>query len=120
MRWVAAYEQVWRDRDVAGVERLFTADAEYRPSPYEPRMVGHEAIKAFWLDDDDEVFTMSASIVAVEGADAVFRVLVRYGHPVRQEYTDLWVLRFGSDGRVERFEEWPFWPGHGVSPSGGG
>ena len=36
---------------------------------------------------------------------------MRYGDPVRQEYRDLWVLRFGADGRVEDFEEWAYWPG---------
>ena len=38
------------------------------------------------------------------------RLEVRYGKPVRQEYRDLWVLRFAADGRVEDFEEW-YWPG---------
>jgi hypothetical protein len=78
-------------------------------------MVGHAAIKDFWLDDDDDVFTMHASPVAVEGRDAVVRVLVEYGDPVRQEYRDLWVLRFGADGRVEDFEEWAYWPGMAYS-----
>jgi hypothetical protein len=40
----------------------------------------------------------------------VVRVEVRYGEPVRQEYLDLWVLRFDEDGRVEDFEEWAYWP----------
>ena len=54
---------------------------------------------------------MDASPVAVEGRSAVVRVEVRYGDPVHQEYRDLWLLRFGADGRVEDFEEWAYWPG---------
>ncbi len=54
---------------------------------------------------------MQAEPVAVEGRTAVVRVEVRYGDPVRQEYRDLWVLRFAADGRVEDFEEWAYWPG---------
>ena len=54
---------------------------------------------------------MTAQPVAVEGDVAVVRVEVRYGDPVRQEYRDLWVLRFAGDGRVEDFEEWAYWPG---------
>jgi hypothetical protein len=115
MRWVADYERTWRDGDLAGVERLFTEDAHYRPSPYADSEVGHDAIKAFWLDDEDDVFTAHAEPVAVDGRTAVVRVEVRYGNPVSQEYRDLWLLRFAADGRVDDFEEWAYWPGR--SPS---
>ena len=111
LRWVARYERAWREADLAAVEELFGDDARYRPSPYDEPAVGHAGIKALWLDDEDEVFTMETWPVAVEGRDAVVRVEVRYGDPVRQEYRDLWVLRFGSDGRCEDFEEWAYWPG---------
>jgi hypothetical protein len=111
LRWVTKYEQAWREGDLAGVEQLFTDDAHYRPSPYEQSEVGHDAIKAFWLDDAGEVFTVRAEPVAVEDCQAVVRVEVYYGDPVRQEYRDLWVLRFAADGRVSDFEEWAYWPG---------
>jgi ketosteroid isomerase-like protein len=111
MRWVAEYERAWRDGDLAAVERLFTEDARYRPSPYDESEIGHDAIKAFWLDDEGQTFTVDAEPVAVEGLNAVVRLEVRYGNPVRQEYRDLWLLRFSDDGRVEDFEEWAYWPG---------
>jgi ketosteroid isomerase-like protein len=111
MRWVAAYERAWRDGDLAAVAALFTEEAAYRPSPYEEAEVGHAAIRAFWQDDEDQVFTVRAEPVAVEGRAAVVRLEVRYGDPVRQEYRDLWLLRFAEDGRVEDFEECAYWPG---------
>lgn len=111
MRWVDGYERAWRNRDLDAVETLFTDQARYRFSPYEESKVGHVAIRGFWQDDDDVVFTMTASPVAVDGDTAVVRVEVRYGDPARQEYRDLWVLRFADDGRVEDFEEWAYWPG---------
>jgi hypothetical protein len=103
MGWVAGYELAWRDGDLAAVERLFTDDAHYRPSPYEEAEVGHGAIKALWLDDDDQVFTVHAQPVAVEGRNAVVRLDVCYVDPIHQQYRDLWVLRFADDGRVEDF-----------------
>lgn len=109
--WIARYERAWREGDLDAVEDLFSEQARYRPSPYEEPKVGHAAIKAFWLEDEDAVFTMSASLVAVDGLVAVARVEVRYGDPVTQEYRDLWVLHFGDDGRVDDFEEWAYWPG---------
>jgi ketosteroid isomerase-like protein len=118
MRWVASYEQAWRERDLDAVGRLFTDDAHYRVSPYAEPAVGHEAIRALWLDDEDEVFAMTAMPVAVEGSSAVVRVEVRYGEPIRQEYRDLWVLQFAGDRRVEDFEEWAYWPGKRYSAGG--
>lgn len=65
------------------------------------------------------MFAMDAELVAVDGRAAVVRVGVRYGEPVRQEYRDLWVLRFAYDGRVEDFEGWAYWPGKSFSAADG-
>lgn len=118
MRWIAGYEAAWRAGDLDAVETLFSEGAQYRASPYEKPMVGHTAIQDYWLDDEGKTFTMKAAAVAVEGRTAVVRVVVRYGDPVHQEYTDLWVLRFADDGRVEDFEEWAYWPGRPSFPTG--
>ena len=115
MRWVAGYERAWRAGDVSAVPHLFTDDARYRRSPYEPPEIGHAGIQAFWLDDEGRTFSMVAEPVAVEGRDAVVRLEVRYVEPVAREYRDLWVLRFAADGRVEDFEEWAYWPGRPYS-----
>jgi hypothetical protein len=114
MTWVAGYERAWRDADLAAVEELFADGASYRPSPYDEAAVGLDAIRAIWIDDEP-VFSMEASPVAVEGYCAVVRLEVRYGDPVHQEYRDIWLLRFAADGRVEDFEEWAYWPGQPYS-----
>lgn len=113
MAWVRAYEEGWRSMDVGAVDRLFTPDVTYRRSPYEPA-IGLAELRTFWTSDD-EPFTMTAEPVAVDGISAVVRVEVRYGDPVRQEYRDLWLLRFADDGRVDDFEEWAYWPGRGYT-----
>ena len=110
MRWVAGYEAAWRNSERDAVEMLFTDDARYLRSPYAEPLVGHAAIKDFWLEDEGVTFTTAASPVAVEGDDAVVRVEVTYGPPTNQEYPDLWVLHFAADGRVDEFEEWAYWP----------
>jgi ketosteroid isomerase-like protein len=111
MTWVAGYERAWRHGDVEALDALFTEDATYSPAPYATTLVGIDAIRGFWLDDEDDVFTVDVAPVAVDDHDAVVRLEVRHGDPVRQEYRDLWVFHFTSDGRVDSFEEWPFWPG---------
>ena len=109
--WVDGYERAWRDDDTSAVAALFTDDARYRPSPYEPDVVGHDAIRGLWPEEAGVEFEMSARVAAVDGATAVVRVVVHYRLPREQEYTDLWLLRFAGDGRVEDFEEWADWPG---------
>jgi ketosteroid isomerase-like protein len=112
-RWLAGYEAAWRSSGTASLARLFTADAIYLQSPYEPAVTGLEAIARMWdaeREGPDEVFTLATDILAVDGPVAVVRAEVRYGDPLRQEYRDLWVMRLGDDGRCSWFEEWPYWP----------
>ncbi|HKE67259.1 MAG TPA: nuclear transport factor 2 family protein [Micromonosporaceae bacterium] len=112
-RWVAGYEQAWRSVGVSALADLFTADAVYRQGPYQDPVIGLPAIGAMWEQErsgPDEVFTMSSEIVAVEDQTAVVRVEVAYGRPTTDEWRDLWLIRFATDGRCEEFEEWPFAP----------
>jgi ketosteroid isomerase-like protein len=111
--WIEAYERAWRTAGTEPVTALFTDDATYQQSPYHDPISGLSAIAGMWeeeRDGADEVFTMTSEVVAVEGDTGVARVEVRYGEPVRQEYRDLWIMRFAPDGRCRAFEEWPFWP----------
>jgi hypothetical protein len=111
--WVAAYERAWRSPGDEAARALFTPDATYSQAPYREPAVGVDAIAEMWeaeRDGPDEVFAMTSEVVAVEGDTAVVRVEVDYGDPVHQEYVDLWIMRFGPDGRCRAFEEWPFWP----------
>jgi len=122
LRWVDDYETAWRTAGTALLAELFTPDAVYRLSPYGPEHVGLDAIAQMWeteRDGPDEVFALTREVVAAEGSTGVVRCIVRYGEPVEQEYTDLWVVDLADDGRCRWFEEWPFWPGspHTAWPS---
>jgi ketosteroid isomerase-like protein len=114
-QWLAGYEAAWRAPGTEALAGLFTTDAVYSQSPYGQPVTGLAAIKRMWEDEregPDEVFTLATDIVAVDGPTAVVRAEVVYGEPPRQEYRDLWVIRFAGDGRAMWFEEWPYWPGH--------
>jgi ketosteroid isomerase-like protein len=118
--WLAAYERAWRTPGTEVLADLFAPDVTYSYDPYEEPVRGLDALGPWWdegRDGPDEVFTMTTEVVALDGDVAVARAEVAYGEPVRQEYRDLWVVRFGADGRCRAFEEWPFWPGHGRSPA---
>jgi SnoaL-like domain len=112
--WVSEYERAWRTPGTGDLPALFSSGATYLRSPYEEPIVGLDAIRTMWEEERegaDEVFTLAAEIVAIDGETAVVRAEVRYGRPLRQEYRDLWILRFDADGRCWWFEEWAYWPG---------
>jgi ketosteroid isomerase-like protein len=120
-RWLAAYEAAWRTPGTEDLVRLFTQDATYLQSPYEPPVTGLDAIGQLWEREREgpgEVFTLATDILAVDGPVAVVRAEVCYGDPPTQEYRDLWVIRFAGDGRCTWFEEWPYWPEKPHSGSG--
>ncbi|MGH3343279.1 MAG: YybH family protein [Carbonactinosporaceae bacterium] len=109
MAWVAAYERAWRAPGLRALDDVFTDDAVYRMSPYGPEVRGRDALGRLWERErqgPDEVFTMSAAVVACDVDTGVVRVEVRYEEPVREEFRDLWVVRFAPDGRCVEFEEW--------------
>jgi len=113
--WVAAYERAWRAPGTGALAGIFTPDAVYRQGPYDEPVTGLPAIAVMWeaeRDGPDEVFHMTSDVIAVDGDTAVVQAEVSYGDPARQEYRDLWVLRFAGDGRCAWFEEWPFRPEH--------
>jgi len=120
--WVVAYERAWRTAGTEGLRELFTDDASYRMSPYEEPAVGQAQIGELWERErqgHDEEFEITHEIVAAEADTAVIRVEVQYGPPQRNQYRDLWVVRFAADGRCREFEEWPFWPGQQIIAGGG-
>lgn len=113
LRWIARYERAWRSPGTAALGELFAVTATYKHSPYAEPLNGLAEIEKDWdseRDGPDEVFTMHATVLAVDGDVGVARVLVRYGDPLQQEYQDLWLVCFDGEGRATRFEEWPFWP----------
>jgi ketosteroid isomerase-like protein len=110
--WIAAYERAWRSPGTDTLKDLFTEDATYSQGPYREPVVGLPAIARMWeaeRDGPDEPFDMTGTVVAVDGDTAVATVEVHYHRPAR-EYRDLWIMRFGPDGRCTHYEEWPYAP----------
>jgi ketosteroid isomerase-like protein len=111
---VERYERAWRTPGTAILSSLFAEDAVYVPDPYAEPLRGVPAIAEFWeaeREGPDEVFSMTADVVAEEGDRGVVRVEVVYGGPPAREYRDLWVVTLDDTGRAREFEEWPFFPG---------
>ncbi|MEP7023245.1 MAG: nuclear transport factor 2 family protein [Actinomycetota bacterium] len=115
LSWIESYERAWRTPGTTALAELFTPDATYRQSPYAEPVTGLPAIEQMWEAErhgPDEVFRMKYELVAADRDVAVLRVEVWYGEPVQQEFRDLWIARFATDGRCQAFEEWPVAPEH--------
>src|SRR5262245_15215236 len=107
--WIATYERAWRSPGTDLLAELFTEDATYLQGPYDLPLAGLPEIVEMWDEErsgPDEQFEMTSEIIAVDGDTAVARVEVTYGEPDREEFRDLWIIRFAEDGRCQSFEEW--------------
>jgi len=49
-RWLAAYGRAWQTGDAQRILALFTDDASHRETPFDAPMIGHDAIRHYWLD----------------------------------------------------------------------
>ena len=90
---------------------MFSADAVYWYDPCTEPRSGGGAIVADWLKDRDESGTYEGAYrpVLVAGEQAVARGYSRYlntNGTVRDEYDNLFLLRFDVDGRCAEFREW--------------
>ena len=115
-RWVEAYERAWRAPGTEGLDDLFAADATYSMHPFAEPVAGLQAIRLLWDEErtPDERFTMEWRIVAIDDGVGVVWLEVHYTAPRDRLFRDLWIVRFGDDGRCSAFEEWPFAPGRPI------
>ena len=109
--WLDGYSQAWGTYDPEQIGALFSTDAVYFYDPFTEPLRGREAIVADWLADRDEAGTYEGSYrpVLVAGDEAVARGYSRYFNTngtVRDEYDNLFLLRFDADGRCAEYREW--------------
>src|SRR3954454_4096170 len=111
-RWLDRYVDAWRSNERDPILDLFTDDAKYSYGPYSDPVRGRDAIADSWLDGPDEPGSWSADYrpIAVDGDTAVVHGRSTYFEAdrskVRTEYDNIFVIRFGADGRARQFAEW--------------
>lgn len=103
--WIERYRRAWDSNDPEDIRALFTEDALYYTEPYAAPWRGHDEIVAGWLDHKDDPGDWSFEWKPlVETADvSMLTGTTMYSD---RAYSNLWVIRFGPDGRAREFTEW--------------
>lgn len=105
-RWVDGYLTAWASNEPDDIAVLFTADARYFFRPYAAPRTGREAIVAEWLERKDEPGTWKASLEPLLVHDDIAIVTGIVDYTDGDLFSNLWVIRFGDDGRAAEFTEW--------------
>jgi ketosteroid isomerase-like protein len=105
------YGQAWESFDGDAWTALFTDDVEYHADPFEPPMVGHNAVRAYLLkaaERQEQVeFTVERHWVAGSIVLAVWHAsFVHRGDAARVRLAGFMTLEIADDGRIARLREW--------------
>lgn len=115
------YGRAWEAFDGDAWTDLFTEDVEYHEDPFEPPMVGHNAVRAYLLEAADRQqqveFTVERHWVAASTVLAAWHAsYVRRSDQARVRLAGFMTMDVADDGRIARFREW--WHRHESTATG--
>jgi ketosteroid isomerase-like protein len=112
-RWLDAYVDAWQTYDEAAISELWTEDAVWI-YPFKVRARGRAAITAEWIAErplfEGRGYDARYEPIAIDGDVVVTHGRTLFFDPAtgerQAEFDNVWVLRFGPDGRCSEFHEW--------------
>jgi len=111
--WLDRYVDAWKTYIPDRIGALFSEDAEYRYHPQDEPERGRDQIVSNWLETRDEQGTYDAEYhpLAIDpDGTHVERGWSRYfetpGGTMRDEYCNLYVMRFNDAGECTSFTEY--------------
>lgn len=106
-----AFGRAWASFDGDLIVSLFTEDGEYHEDPFGPALVGHNAIRAYWLAESettsDVEFQVERHWVAGDTVLAAWHASYRdRGASVPTRLAGFMTWAMAPDGRIARLREW--------------
>jgi hypothetical protein len=107
----ARWKQAWERRDVDLAMSLFTDHVDYRYNPFEPSLIGGNAVRAHWNDSvaDAQDVELDAERIWVVGSTVIATWHSAYTSPSRQErirWRGVTTFELNDEGLVERLRQW--------------
>ena len=104
------YGRAWETQDGDEWIALFSEHAEYHEDPFEPPLVGHNALRAYLLRVAESIeqseFTVERHWVVGSTVLASWHSsFIRRETRARVRLAGFMTLEVGADGRIERFRE---------------
>jgi ketosteroid isomerase-like protein len=105
------FGRAWETFDGDLIVSLFTDEAEYHDDVFGPPMVGHNAIRAYWLDGANTTeqveFTVERHWVSGDTALAAWHAsYLDRATAARVRLAGFLTLEVTADGRIGRLREW--------------
>jgi ketosteroid isomerase-like protein len=105
------YKRAWETFEGDSWTELFTDDAEYLRDPFEPPMVGSNALRAYLLElaetqDQVEMTVERHWVVGATVLAAWHAGYIRVPTRARVRLAGFMTLEIADDGRINRFREW--------------
>ena len=105
------YRHAWETFDGDAWVDLFAEEAEYHEDPFEPPLVGHNALRAYLLEaaDAQDQLEMTVErhwVVGPTVLAAWHASFVQRSDRARVRIAGFMTLEIDDDGRVRRFREW--------------
>lgn len=106
-----AYARAWTDFDGDAWVALFSEDVEYHEDPFEPPLVGHNAVRAYLLQaaetqEQVEVTIERHWVVGPTVLAAWHASFVRRPTRERVRLAGFMTLEIDADARIARLREW--------------
>jgi ketosteroid isomerase-like protein len=108
---LARFKRAWERLDPDQAVALFREDAEYRADPFEPPLVGANAIREYWNDtaagqahvefDAERVWVSGSTVLSSWHAAVTRRPTAE-----RVRYRGFMTFELDDEGMVTRFREW--------------
>ncbi len=107
---LARYGRAWETFDGDAWVDLFTADIEYRGDPFEPPLVGHNAVRAYLLTAAELQEEVSFTVERHWVVDPTILVAWQAAYIQRPDRARVRLAGFMTlemrDGRIARLREW--------------